>query len=61
MKKWRLILALFLCVIAIGGLVVVLRSDKESTPLDKNNNSSDGSSYGGEIEGIDLNETNLIF
>lgn len=61
MKKWSLILALFLCLIAVGGLAVVFRSDKDSTPADNNNTSTGGSSYGDEIDGIDLNETNLIF
>jgi hypothetical protein len=61
MKKWSLILALFLCLIAVGGLAVVFRSDKDSTPVDKNDSSAGGSSYGDEIDGIDLNETNLIF
>ena len=60
MKKWSLILALILCIVAVGGLAVVFRSDKDSTPSE-NNNSTGGSSYGDEIDGIDLNETNLIF
>ena len=54
-------MALFLCIVAVGGLAVVFRSDKDSTPADKNDNSTGGSSYGDEIDGIDLNETNLIF
>ena len=63
MKKWSLILALVLCVIAVGGLAVVFRSDKDSTPTDKNNNSTggNGGSYNENIDGIDLNETSLIF
>lgn len=61
MKKWSLILALFLCIVAVGGLAVLFHSDKESTPTDKNDSSAGGSSYDDEIDGIDLNETNLIF
>ena len=61
MKKWSLILALFLCIVAVGGLAVVFRSDKDSTPADKTDSSAGGSSYGNEIDGIDLNESNLIF
>jgi hypothetical protein len=63
MKKWSLILALFLCLIAVGGLAVAFRLGKESTPTDKNNNSTVGndSSYNENIDGIDLNETSLIF
>lgn len=60
MKKWSLIVALILCLIAVGGLAVVFRTDKDSTHTD-NGNSSGGSSYGDEVEGIDLNETHLIF
>lgn len=59
MKKWSLILALFLCIIAVGGLVVIFRTEKESAPL--GNDSSGGSSYSGEVEGVELNESNLIY
>ena len=64
MKKWSLVLALFLCLIAVGGLAVVFRTDKDATPADKNNNSTGDSFYGeqiGEVDGVDLNENNLIF
>ena len=60
MKKWSLILALFLCLIAVGGIAVIFRNE-DSTPSDKNDSSTGGSSYGDEIDGIDLNESNLIF
>lgn len=61
MKKWSIIFALILCCIAVGGLAVVFRSEKEPSSSDKNNTSTGDSSYNEEIEGIDLNETNLIF
>ena len=60
MKKGSLILALFLCLIAVGGLAVLFRSDNTETPSD-NNSSGGNSGYESEVEGIDLNETNLIF
>ena len=60
MKKWSIILALILCCIAVGGLAVLFRSEKEPS-TDNPNNSTGGSAYEDEIEGIDLNETNLIF
>lgn len=59
MKKWSLILALILCLIAVGGLAVIFRTS-DSTPSD-DNSSTGGSSYGDEVEGIDLSDTNLIF
>ena len=61
MKKWSIIFALILCCIAMGGLAVVFRSEKEPSSSDNPNNSNGGSSYNDEIDGIDLNETNLIF
>ena len=60
MKKWSLILALFLCLIAIGGIAVIFRNE-DSTPSDNKNDSTGGSSQEYEVDGIDLNETNLIF
>ena len=60
MKKGSLILALFLCLIAVGGLAVLFRADNNETPSD-NNSSGGNSGYESEVEGIDLNETNLIF
>ena len=64
MKKGSLILALFLCLIAVGGLAVLFRADNTETP--SGNNSSGGNDgynggYESEVEGIDLNETHLIF
>ena len=59
MKKRSLILALFLCLVALGGLTVLLRERKDSTP--SKDNSSNGSIFSDEIKGISLNETNLIF
>ena len=60
MKKWSLILALFLCLIAVGGIAVIFRNE-DSTPSDNKNDSTGGSSQEYEVDGIDLNETNLIF
>jgi hypothetical protein len=63
MKKWTLILALFLCLIAVGGLAVIFRTDKSSSPSDNSSFGGNGGNggYESEVEGIDLNETNLIF
>lgn len=60
MKKWSLVVALILCLIAVGGLAVVFR-EKDSTHTNNNNSSGGNSSYGDEVDGIDLNETHLIF
>ena len=60
MKKWSLILALFLCLIAVGGIVVIVRNEDSATSNNKND-STGGSSQEYEVEGIDLNDTNLIF
>ena len=60
MKKWSLILALFLCLFGVGGIAVIYRSE-DSTPSDNKNDSTGGSSQVYEVEGIDLNDTNLIF
>jgi hypothetical protein len=63
MKKWTLILALFLCLIAVGGLAVIFRTDNSSSPSDNSSSGGNGgnSRYESEVEGIDLNGTNLIF
>ena len=61
MKKGSLILALFLCLIAVGGLAVLFRSDNTETPSGNNSSSGGNSGYESEVEGIDLNETKLIF
>ena len=60
MRKWSLILALFLCLIAVGGIVVIVRNE-DSVPSDNKNDSTGGSSQEYEVEGVDLNDTNLIF
>lgn len=62
MKKGSLIMALFLCLIAVGGLAVLFRADN-STPSDNNSSGGNGgnSGYESEVEGIGLNETRLIF
>ena len=60
MKKGSLILALFWCLIAVGGLAVLFRSDNTKTPSGKNSSGGNGG-YESEVEGIDLNETHLIF
>ena len=59
MKKWGLILALILCLVAVGGLAVIFRTGKDSPP--SGDDSSGDSSYNGGVEGVELNETNLIF
>lgn len=64
MKKGSLILALFLCLIAVGGLAVLFRADNNETPSGNNSSGGNGGYNGGyesEVEGIDLNETHLIF
>ena len=60
MKKGSLILALFLCLIAVGGLAVLFREENNSTPSGNNSSGGNGG-YESEVEGIDLNETHLIF
>ena len=63
MKKWSLILALFLCLIAVGGLAVIFRTENNSSPSDNSSSGGNGGNggYESEVEGIDLNETILIF
>ena len=60
MKKGSLILALLLCLIAVGGLAVLFRTDNTETPSGNNSSGGNGG-YESEIEGIELNETLLIF
>lgn len=60
MRKWSLILALFLCLIAVGGIVVIVRNEDSATS-DNKNDSTGGSSQEYEVEGVDLNDKNLIF
>lgn len=72
MKKWSLILALILCLIAVGGLAVVFNTDKPDdtaggqnssidTPIDDSSSSGGGNMDDTPIDGITLNKTNLIF
>ena len=72
MKKWSLILALILCLIAVGGLAVVFSADKPDdttggqnssidTPIDDSNSSGVSNAHDTSIEVITLKETNLIF
>lgn len=60
MKKGSLILALFLCLIAVGGLAVLFRANNTETPSDNNSSGGNGG-YESEVEGVDLNDTHLIF
>ena len=54
MKKWSL---------AVGGLAVIFRTENNSSPSDNSSSGGNGGNggYESEVEGIDLNETNLIF
>ena len=72
MKKWALILAAILCVIAMGGLAVLFRAETPNdttdgqnssveSPTDDTGVSDNGTTDDMPIDGIDLNETNLIF
>lgn len=61
MKKRSLILGLVLCLIAVGGLAVVFRVDKDSSPSDSNSHISSDGFYGDAVEGIGLDKTNLVF
>lgn len=68
-----LVLALLLCLIAVGGIAVLMRDDNFSTgsnnsgydtPFDSggsNGGSNNGNSGGVNINSITLNETSLIF
>lgn len=68
-----LVLALLLCLIAVGGIAVLMRDDNTSTggnnsgydtPFDSggsNGGSNGGNSGGVNINSITLNETSLIF
>ena len=53
-------MALFLCLIAVGGIVVIVRNEDSATS-DNKNDSTGGSSQEYEVEGVDLNDKNLIF
>ena len=68
-----LVLALLLCLIAVGGIAVLMQGDNSSTggnnsgydtPYDSggsNGGDSGGNSGGVSMNGITLNETSLIF
>ena len=60
MKKEGLILALVLCLVAVGGLAVLFRSDNNKTPSGDNSSGGNGG-YESEVEDIELNVTNIIF
>ena len=45
MKKGSLILALFLCLIAVGGLAVLFRANNTETPSDNNSSGGRRSSF----------------
>ena len=60
MKKEGLILALVLCLVAVGGLAVLFRSDNKKTPSGDNSSGGNGG-YESEVEDIELNVTNIIF
>jgi hypothetical protein len=73
MKKWRVILAIFLCVIAIGGLAVLFREDsdlkekepqnqeQEQPPNQEQENRQGGEEEKVEVVGIVLSHDYLIF
>lgn len=71
MKHWNLILGLFLCLIAIGGLVVLFRAEPDENenkgqssieqPSDDVIDSGGDSTEPIDIESIEINETRLIF
>ena len=46
MKKGSLILALLLCLIAVGGLAVLFRANNTETPSDNNSSGGNGGSGG---------------
>ena len=78
MKKWSLVIALLLCLMAFGGLTALFRMDEDLVPSDKSEisissnesessskdsskDNSDGGSYSGDVEGIDLSDTQVLF
>jgi len=71
MKHWNLILALILCLIAIGGLAVLFRTEspdkqdsEQSTieqPVEDSNDSSTDTTEPVIVDGIELDENRLIF
>ena len=71
MKHWNLILAMILCLIAIGGLAVLFRTespDKQDSeqssieqPVEDSNDSSINTTEPVIVDGIELDENRLIF
>ena len=71
MKHWNLILAMILCLIAIGGLAVLFRTespDKQDSeqssieqPVEDSNDSSTDTTEPVIVDGIELDESGLIF
>lgn len=71
MKHWNLILALILCLIAIGGLAVLFRTEsldkqdsEQSTieqPVEDSNDSSTDTTEPVIVDDIELDENRLIF
>ena len=58
MKNIRLILVLFLCVIACGGVAALFRGEKGRVSKNQNDTSV---SQDGEIEGVTLDRVNIKF
>ena len=65
-----IVLALLFCMIALGGIAVLMSDDNSSTggngssydtPFDSDSSNGDGNSGGVNMNGITLNETSLIF
>lgn len=71
MKHWNLILAMILCLIAVGGLAVLFRTespDKQDSeqssieqPVEDSNDSSTDTTEPVIVDGIELDENRLIF
>lgn len=71
MKHWNLIFAMILCLIAIGGLAVLFRTespDKQDSeqssieqPVEDSNDSSTNTTEPVIVDGIELDENRLIF
>lgn len=71
MKHWNLILAMILCLIAIGGLAVLFRTespdkqDSEQSSIEQSvedsNDSSTNTTEPVIVDGIELDENRLIF
>lgn len=61
MKKWSLIIAMVLCVIAIGGLAVVFHNDGDTPSNRQSGSTYVDESYNQDSGGVRLNALNLIF